>query len=327
MRLPAVLIVLALVARFDATDSQKYPAPTILDASVDSVQVPPFPFIGGPECDADGYMYFHLDNGNYMSTDILRLSPDGKDGTRFAVPSDMASKIRFDSFSVSPQGELVVSAFSDKGVPLLVSFDDDGGMNNPVTLELPKGVFSNSIVAFNGGAVFFSGYYGEPPQKSTRGRSYLAIFDPSGGLRVELRSISLPKYDGLSGLPDGAGAVSEDGNLYFVLPNEIVVISQQGKVVRRIAFKKPHPRQRAISVRVSSGAVAITLARPQSEISDSLEMSYLVLDTFSGSRFGYYMRPEQLHFAADVCFSRQEGFTFLGSDKSGQTKLIRAPLY
>jgi hypothetical protein len=272
-------------------------------------------------------MYFHLDNGNFMSTDILRLSPDGKDGTRFAVPSDMASKIRFDSFSVSPQGELVVSAFSDKGVPLLVSFDDNGGLNNPVTLELPKGVFGNSIVAFNGGAVFFSGYYGEPPQKSIRGRSYLAIFDPSGGLRVELRSISLPKYDGLSGLPDGAGAVSEDGNLYFVVPNEIVVISQQGKVVRRSAFNKPDPRQSAIRVRVSSGAVAITLARPQAENSDSLEMSYLVLDTFSGRRFGYYMLPEQLHFAEDVCFSRQEGFTFLGSDKNRQTKLIRAPLY
>jgi hypothetical protein len=47
---------------------------------------------------------------------------------------------------------------------------------------------------------------------------------------------------------------------------------------------------------------------------------------FPGKRFGLYQPGEEIALADDVCFSRNQGFTFLRYEKGGKMTLIAAPL-
>jgi hypothetical protein len=47
---------------------------------------------------------------------------------------------------------------------------------------------------------------------------------------------------------------------------------------------------------------------------------------FPGKRFGLYEPGEEIALADDVCFSRNQGFTFLRYEKGGKMTLIAALL-
>lgn len=321
------LIALFLLQGTSTARSKPTPVqPALLVPSVQVLQVPAFPFMGSAQCDKYGYMYFRVGN-DYSTTDILRLSPDARDGTRFKLSGEFANNTNFANYSVTPGGEVYVFAgLRDKWGPLLFPFNNNGEASSPVKLELPEYVDDDNIMAFDGGALSFSGHFDEIAPKSLRGQPYVAMIDPSGKIRMRLSSLPVSTLDVSSSKSrEGAGAIAEDSNLYFVTTREVIVISQSGQIVRRIDFTKPDPKSTATGIHVSAGFAAIVLAIPLPDVERGVKLAYLVIDTVSGERLGYYELPEDLRFARDVCFSRTEGFTFMGPD-NGQMKLITAPL-
>lgn len=301
--------------------------PTVLVPSVRVLEAPAFPIMGSAQCDKYGNMYFHVGN-DFSNTDILRLAPDGKEGARFKLAGEFANKTNFASYSVSPEGEVYVFAgLQEKWEPLLFHFDSKGEAGTPVKVDLPEQVVDDDIMAFDSGAIFFWGHYDEPAPEKLRGQPYVALVDPSGRTILRLRSLPISQIEeaSLSDVHEGGGTVAEDGNLYFLSKQDIVVISQTGNVIRRLRFEKPDPKSTAIGIRVSAGLAAIVLAIPLPDVKHGVKLAYLVVDTFSGDVRGYYELPDNLRSARDVCFSRKEGLSFIGPE-SGQMKLITAPL-
>jgi hypothetical protein len=305
--------------------------PKIISPDVVRVaEVPPFPFyLEQTRCDRGGNLYFHVETSNSLETFIMRLSPDGRDGTAFRPSGDFADKFLFADYSVTPSGSVYVfaPASNNDQTPFLFGFDNDGAVKtNPTRLDLPKDVVSDNIAVFDSGTILFSGHYIESAQPALRGKSYAALFDVSGTL---LKHIQLPLPDFKEGAaPSIGGAVAEDGNIYFLAGDKITAISQAGEVVRRFTIKKPQSASSLTGIRVSGGYALVTVTLSAPEIArGAFSFGYLTVDLSSGKPLGFYQLPTKLNFADAACYTRNEGLTFIGVDsKEGKTKIFTVAL-
>ena len=156
----------------------------------------------------------------------------------------------------------------------------------------------------------------------------MAIFEPSGTLRKELHGLLADK-DPKSAKADPDVALddetkiasSEDGNLYLLKSDDVLVISASGDVERKIHFQKPDPKSLATRVYVSANLVAIRLSTFSAEQVET-QRRYLVLDRDNEDKpFGYY-KPSEETGNSDVCFTREQGFTFQKFDQTRQTLFV-----
>ena len=93
---------------------------------------------------------------------------------------------------------------------------------------------------------------------------------------------------------------------------------------RKIHFQKPDPKSLATRVYFSANLVAIRLSTFSAEQVET-QRRYLVLDRDNEDKpFGYY-KPSEETGNSDVCFTRDQGFTFQKFDQTRQTLFI-APL-
>lgn len=305
------------------------PPKIIQPASIRVAEVPPFPFyIDQTRCDRTGNLYFHVETSNSLESFIMRLSPDGRDGTAFRPSGDFSEKFLFAGFSVAPSGSVYVLAVasSDDQTPYLFGFDNDGTLKkNPTRLALPHHVVSDDITVFDSGVTFLFGHYIESAPPALRGKSYAGVFDVTGTLIRQLE-LSLPDFR--EGEVSAGGAVAEDGNIYFLAGNKITALSQTGEVVRRFTFKKPQPAGSLVGIRVSGGYALITVTISAPEIAKgAFSLAYLALDLSSGKPPGFYQLPRELDFADAVCYTRNEGLTFVGvNSKKSQTEIFTIPL-
>lgn len=308
----------------------KLPQPqTLLSSGSHSVQVPPFVFFIETQCDKRGNLYFHLDRGSYDSTDILKLSSDGQRGQEFKLTGKFAdpSTTAFTNFSVTPEGELYVLAWENAGEALLFTFDSDGAMKSPTRLDVPEHVMPWDILAFDDGALLFSGYYDENAGPKLRGKRFVALFEPSGKVQKLLASSTFEDVnlaEVASKMREGGAARAEDGNTYLLGPKKVLVISQSGQIIRKIPFTKPDPASIASDIRVDAGLISIGLITFDDKSARVLKKTFLTLDASTGDTISLYESSPDLGYN-DVCFSRNEGFTFVRNDK-GHNVLLTAPL-
>ena len=107
-------------------------------------------------------------------------------------------------------------------------------------------------------------------------------------------------------------------------PEEMVVVSQAGEVLRHLRFRKPSADFSTVNVSISGGLAAIWFIKPVEQHLIATEL--LVLDAVSGKEVGRYSLGPELEHTSPLCFSRQDGFTFLGEVQHGKMKLITAAL-
>jgi hypothetical protein len=296
-----------------------------------TLTVPGFGFYGEPACDTEGNLFFHLDTGPFNDAKLFRLSEDGQKGTLFNLPPELANKLAYNSFAVSPSGTLYLLGDAiDRSGEYLVEFSSDGTVRSTNHLDLTENVEANAFAVFDSGAVLLSGYFNRSAPESIRGQNYIAIFQPSGKLAVRIER-DFGKTDDVSkALAQAVVALGPDGNAYAMGKNEILVISESGQVVRRLPFKKPelkNPQQQWAVTRlnVTQGVVAIVLTGYDPQKHDPAQREYLVLSTSTGDLVGLYA-PSSETGTEDVCFSQSNGFIFLSGDKATGTQKVDAPL-
>ncbi|HLN01927.1 MAG TPA: hypothetical protein VK335_21735 [Bryobacteraceae bacterium] len=319
-------IVLSLLLGASAAGRKAPPsAPKVLQPSVSrSLTVPSFSYFGEGQCDKAGNLYFHyVGAGEFRVIHVVGLSAAGTEGTSFKPSGALSDpdKAGFESFSVTPGGDVYILARTRTDKTQIFQFGPDGIMNNPTTLEIPDGVFANDIAAYDNGAILFSGYYEKAGPGHAEGGSYVAVFGPSGKLIKEV-PVPLPNVNPSEPtINNGGQTLSADGNVYFVGPNKVFVISRVGEVVRTIPFEKPDPKLVATKIYTSREQLVIVVNRI--EDTGAVHPSYLALNGATGERLGYYAAPDEPGLT-DVCLSA-EGLTFMQFD-NGRTKLLTAPL-
>ena len=291
------------------------------------IQTPSFGYFGEGQCDRDGNMYFHSSDSDFRHSQIFRLSSDGSSGTFFRITGKFADAdlAGFDSFWITSGGEVFILA-TNAEEKYVFTFDHNGTVKDPVVLKVGADVQLTDFAVFDNGFLFVWGYHNEKSRKDLRGKPYTAVLTDAGELVKEL-SIPMPAVDlgNLAALSDGAVA-SYAGNLYFLGPDQITVLSVTGETIRKLRYHKPDSEAVATKLYLSGGmaVIAVNKISTKGATRGQVERSFIALDQSSGELMGYYKPSAQLG-SGDVCFSRADGLTFLQVDGKTQ-KLATAIL-
>ncbi len=326
-RLRLAVAVLSIWLAWSASDPEAPPPPTprlLQLSSSREIVVPPFAAWGERQCSASGNLFFHADTGLYNDSVIIELSSDGTKFALYELPADRAKGTAFGAFSVTPSGGLyLVVETRDVGTRVF-HFSSDGKLSSEVRVEAPEFFLPKSLLAFESGRMLVGGYYSRLASPKLQGKSFFGIFEPSGKLLAQLSESGADVDMATTASIPSQGAITlgPDGNAYILKSSEIVVLSESGTVVRRVAYKKPDAHAIANWIMVSDNLIAIWLFTRGKD--DVAVASYLVLDYETGEPFALYAPAEELGNNA-LCFSRQDGFTFLRS-VDGRFRLLRAAL-
>lgn len=303
-------------------------SPKILTpASIRNVMAPPFTFWGSPACDKDGNMYFHV--GGSEAGEVLRLSADASEGKIFKVSGNFpgANHFIFQDFSVTHKGEVTIlgGIAGENPKVILLHFEQDGTMGEPIDPQIPKAAIPTNIVASDAGTLLLFGYSDETAPPALKRTSYLAILDSSGTIRQEVHA-TVPGLD-LAKLSSGetptpAATLGEDGNFYLPRSNQILVMLPDGELVRLIPFDNPEPKGIVGRLIVSGELIIIEI---DTYTNHNGQANYLVLLNPSGGVVGYYKPSEQLGGWPAMCYSPKQGLLYLKVDHR-QLKLLTVPL-
>lgn len=300
--------------------------PTILrETSAVTWPVPMFSAQGNPQCDADGNLYFRT-SLSLSDTSFLEIAGDGSKYHLYEMPTNNAdsTSYQFGQFNVTPSGEVRVLTYGSDQELYAFLFHTDFSGTTKTKLESPAYLHVDSLATFASGAILVTGFFTKAADKQHQGKSYTAIFASSGKLNAVL-SLHLGDVDlGSIGkkLAEGGAALGEDGFLYLLRPNEIIVISESGTVVRRMAFKKPSPELLATRIDISGGLLDVELVKVQG-MGKPLKTQFLVLNASTGERVAYY-EPEPALGNNMLCFSRTTGFVFFTVRNGKSTALTAA---
>jgi hypothetical protein len=319
-----ILLALAVGPTFAGTPSANE-VPTTLRAASSTVwsSVPLLGWNGSTQCDSDANLY--AQTGTADSVSVLKLAHDGSKYQLYGVPADVTRNVAFRSFSVSSSGDLRALADTHDHQTYVFEWRSDPGNPSQTKLDIPEHVTTKSIAAFQSGAMLVSGYFDQSADEHGRGKSFIAIFDASGKLAARV-SGKFGDFDLASfktKLYEGASAVGDDGYIYLLRPDEVVVVSASGQVQRRMPFKKPDPSLLATRIDESGGTVLVQLYKDNG-LGKPFTAQYLALDASTGKRRGLYA-PESDLGNNLVCFTRNEGLTFF-IVKDEKQILVTAPL-
>jgi hypothetical protein len=323
MWISALVMSLALITGAEGPDA--LPSARVLQVgSTQSMEAPPFSFYGSAQSDKAGNLFFHISAGSYRQPVVLKLDRSSGDPTLYSLDDTDMQKAVFHEFSVTPAGQVSILCQKPDGKFYVLRFSSKGALLEKIPMDLPDQLSTESFAAFDSGTFLLSGFYlGDAPPE-LRGRSFMALFAESGKMlkkftgaeSVDLQSVS-------QRISEGGATVGPDGNIYLLQTNQVLVISESGKIVRRIKFQKPGGAS-ATKIAVSQNLVSIWLLKEGEK--KSVTADYLVLDLFTGKPFGYYVAGKDLGNAAiAVSFTSHEGFTFFDTE-NGHVDLLSAPL-
>lgn len=303
------------------------PEAKILKASSDHVTtVPTFSAFLPVQCDGAGNLYFHLNRGNasYNQGVVMRVELDSDTPTLYKLQSNMEGNTDLAEYNVTPSGKVSFLTQSDDGLGIF-TFDSDGNVESKVQLSDSKFVEPQNFTVSERGAALISGYYNKHANAQIQGKPFAGIFDQGGKLRRDLGSGADERVD-LStiskSLSDRGATVGADGNFYLLHSDEILVLAENGDVLRKIEIDRPQAHAISRQIVESEGLISITFRKPDTH--GAVVPEYLVLDAGTGAEFGLYEPSPELGNNC-VCFSRRKGFEFYRVEQ-GYVKLVNAAL-
>jgi len=196
-----------------------------------------------------------------------------------------------------------------EGKPLLFEFGSDASMPTRIRLDVPQGLEARNFAMLQNGHVLLQGYFREAPSAVEAGKSGLFEFDASGQLlrrSLDQGPVSALK-EVLGRSPDAAAAESEVGDIYLLQDTQVTVVSQTGRVIRRIQVKAPEPGFRASNIAVNGGQLLVSFSRSPDR--GLIQYRYSLLDALSGAVLRTYQPSVETGNNA-VCFSN-DGLEFL----------------
>lgn len=300
------------------------PSKVLEVSSTKLVAAPDFGAYGTPVCDDDGNAYYHVGSfASYSDSTVFRLAADEDDHQVFKLPPDAPEGAMFGAFNVTPAGRLWVVAFDRQGKIFGYRFSRDGTVAGRVHFEAPVYLQPELFAAFDNDFFLLQGSFAKAAGPQFAGKKFAGLFGPGGVHIRELQIKQLAATDAAKKrLPEGAISVGSDGNAYLLLPEKILVISQSGQVLRELPFRKREQEDRAGNLYVSGGLVVIALFRARHT---EIETHLLALDANTGDEYGYYEPSPELG-NNPICFSRDQGVTFMRRNKDGKVKLQTAML-
>jgi hypothetical protein len=292
---------------------------------------PPFRSEGEAQCDEDGTAFFHvLTGGSTKNPTIFKLGHSQDEHLLYKLPSEILDKKSafYTAYSVTPAGRLwvlVVEWDGDEPKVAAYGFDSKGAVTSEVHLETPARLLPRHFGAFDNDVFFVEGDVSVTAGTHRTSRPYAAIVNGSGEvtreLHVNLQGLQIQK----GRIPRGAAIAGRDGNLNMLLPDQVVVVTQSGETLRSLTFSRPDREALATGISLSGGLIAIHIMEQRKH---TLDLTLVLLDANTGDEIGYYRPAEELGNNA-ICFSRTEGFTFLGVAKGspdGTLELLTAAL-
>ncbi len=308
-------------------DLPKPPVKILSAYSSTVTDVPTFGAFPPIQCDTNGKVYFHLDAGgnDYSAGTLMRLERGSWKPHLFKLPIGLAKDMAFFEFNVTPLGKTRSLEEKTDGQYHVVSFDSDTDDIDDTHLQIPDHLWLTDFVASEAGTILVGGYYDEQAPKDMRGKTFLALLQPSGRILKDF-SIEGPGPVDLGTVHtkhhDGAGTVGPDGNFYFVSGHVVLVLSAYGDFVKRIPIPKPEDDARASVIAIAGDLISIQFKK--SDTDGLVHTQFLVLSLSTGNAYGLYVPAEELGNNC-VCFSSRSGYTFLRVE-NGKLKFVNSPL-
>ena len=278
---------------------------------------PPFSSEGEAQCDEGGAAYFHvLTGGSTKNPTIFKLGHSQDEHLLYKLPSEIPDKKSafYTACSVTPAGRLWVLVEEWVGEEPKVAaygFDSKGAVKSEIHLETPARLLPRHFAAFDNEVFFVEGDVSVTAGTPKTSRPYAAIVNGSGEVTREL-NLNLQGLQVQKGrIPQGPAVAGRAGNLYMLLPDQVLVVTQSGETLRKLTFSKPDREALATGISLSGGLIAIHVMEQRKH---TLDLTLVLLDANTGDEIGYYRPDAELGNNA-ICFSRTEGFTFLGVAK------------
>jgi hypothetical protein len=295
--------------------------------------------VSPPECDSAGNVYMQVVQpapADNRANPVTRISADGRHATVFSANSipDWSPKSSIDSFTISPRGEVFVSAYNGGG-PEFIAFRDDGQFDSASRIDMD--IYAARPAVFLSGEFLVRGIKLSGPPGNRRKDPFTGILDRNGKLLKEITLQDDVQFKTRADFKDAADYFKEDraarevfwsgqalsaddGNVYMVRPSKatlVDVLSPGGEVVRQLTLNPPDASFKAGSVKVAGGALVVEFFHkipgdPQNRIS---QIIYSVFDTQTGEKLYDYEGPSGI-IGIFACYTPNY-FTFLETEDSG----------
>jgi hypothetical protein len=331
--LPLLLVLVGGGLGFDKVGQSQAPnkggqsqAPVTLTVSSTRVLASPgLGFVGTTQCDEKGDIFFLA--GNPQTPVIYELLRDGSHQV-YGLVGDDARDNYYVAFRADRDGKVsILGGENESHRPVIFRFGEDPTTSPTKTpLDSPPGMDAAGLRGFiqlRSGHFLLQGFFDEHAAAKDRGHSYLAEFDSSGTF---VRTVT-DKDKLADNAQDWAGHAplleGEDGSIYALLPDKVLVLSQTGKVARTIKLVPPVPDYLAFQAYLAGGRLAIGYYKGAAVLPAKLETLYAVLDAATGRQLRAYKPEPQLEGLLPVGFS-DEGFVFYKVGEEGRINLLIA---
>ena len=317
-----------------ATTSKAWPVPPAVPLAPTEVKTTStqwFPWIGTPQCDGDGNIYWHSGSLNVQELTFVKLLTNGSSVT-FHPAGSQSADLDFISYYVSHDGDLFVLATerANYKVLYLLKASNDSSSFVSTRLDVPDGLDPmtvNGFAVLPSGGSFLHGYFGREAPKADRGRSYFLEFDALGRLlrraSGQVSDSVLKDVDkGIVPMPV-TPAIGGDGLIYVLGSGRVLALSPSGDVTRTISLSSPNDGYDVpFDLRAAGPRLLLTWSKSVAARSH-LETEYELLDALTGEVLRLY-RPTQTKEML-VCFTGNN-LIFDGGSKAGTNiKLLTAP--
>src|ERR1700683_555209 len=304
--------------------SSDLPRTTVLVASsAKRLGIPFFNFYGQAKQDAGGNVYFHAATRRYSDSSIIRIPYGDSEPKAYSLPEKPARETAFIAFDVAPSGRVYVLSENADHRSIVFEFGGDGDISSRTELGIPPSARGASMSVFEAtGNFFVLGYYDSSAPDDLRGKTFMALTSPDGKVFRDLKNSRGIDLNTLGEEPLTACSYrGEDGNLYVLASDEILVLTASGDFMRRIKLRKPDDAALTTKLIVSQGLAAVWL-QSDSAVGKAVELTLETVDIGTGRVVGVYSASDELGDNA-VTFSRSEGFVFLRND-GGKVSLLTA---
>jgi hypothetical protein len=321
MRILPILFTLTAFA-FGSDDASQREAPVVLTATSSRVIAQASLAASGmTQCDAKGNLFFYT--GAFPQDSVIfELFADGSHEV-FGLINEDAKNYYYSSFRVDSDGGVWLLAGNKGDKPVVFRLNEDPTTPERTELEVPAGMSAltvHNFIELQSGHFLLQGFFDKTAPKKSQGRSYFAEFDSSGKLVrkfVEKENSEVDLRGWVGG--DTPAIEGEDGSIYILEPDKVLVLSQAARITRKIKLEPPEPDYRPYQMYLSKGRLEVSYSDARK--SPRLEPLYVLLDVSTGRQLRVYKPASELgnHL---LCFS-DKGFTFYRTEH-GQIKLVIA---
>ncbi len=292
---------------------------TLTADSSKTIAVAPFAYQGSAQCDGRGDLFFYVGSGKDSA--IYQLRADGSH-TTFGLTGTEAQDNYYVSFRASRAGNVWILTGNHEEVPVIFEFHDDATSPSATKLDAHAGLRPPGIrdfIVLNSGHILVHGYFTEKDDKN-KGHSYIALFDSSGTLVRKTIDKAYSK-DASHWAGDASALEGEDGLIYILQLDKVLVLSQTAERVKEIKFDSTDPDYIPGKMYLSGTRLAVQFYKRPEKTPSKVIPRYAIFDTSSGALLHQYEPAAELGNNL-LCYS-SDGFTFYRIEQ-GRIKLVTA---